>query len=234
MISDKEARQYILQQLYDAGYRYLARDENTFLYAYKQRPAKQQNMWSDTNYISSCVLLYSFLCFKDIKWADDSPLSIAKELGIIDWTKVPKDTKVLVWDGEGTVKKIKDIFHIMRHPALIFLLEFIVMGLHHGLIQTRPLVINVVSSLMMTKRGRNKTMTKCTPEEIQELIGLYEDALADDLNYYEDKCETPIELSANMMEAIQDCMEELEDKLITLLFEGRRAYKKKFGKEKVT
>ena len=37
-----------------------------------------------------------------------------------------------------------------------------------------------------------------------------------------------------MMEAIQDCMEELEDKLITLLFEGRRAYKKKFGKEKVT
>lgn len=45
-------------------------------------------------------------------------------------------------------------------------------------------------------------MTKCTPEEIQELIGLYEDALADDLNYYEDKCETPIELSANMMEAI--------------------------------
>lgn len=71
-------------------------------------------------------------------------------------------------------------------------------------------------------------MTKCTPEEIQELIGLYEDALADDLNYYEDKCETSIELSANMMEAIQDCMEELEDKLITLLFEGRRAYKKKF------
>lgn len=75
-------------------------------------------------------------------------------------------------------------------------------------------------------------MTKCTPEEIQELIGLYEDALADDLNYYEDKCETPIELSVNMMEAVQDCMEELEDKLITLLFEGRRAYKKKFEKKR--
>lgn len=76
-------------------------------------------------------------------------------------------------------------------------------------------------------------MTKCTPEEIQELIGLYEDALADDLNYYEDKCETLIELSANMMEAIQDCMEELEDKLITLLFEGQRAYKKKFENKEV-
>lgn len=109
MISDKEARQYILKELYDAGYRYLARDENTFLYAYKHRPAKQQNMWSDTNYISSCVLLYSFLCFKDIKWDDEKPFDIAKELGIIDWTKVPKDTKVLVWDVEGE-RKIKRYF----------------------------------------------------------------------------------------------------------------------------
>lgn len=124
MISDKEARQYILQQLYDAGYRYLARDENTFLYAYKQRPAKQQNMWSDTNYISSCVLLYSFLCFKDIKWADDSPLSIAKELGIIDWTKVPKDTKVLVWDGEDVRKEKRYFSHYVasdtRFPFKVY------------------------------------------------------------------------------------------------------------------
>lgn len=68
-------------------------------------------------------------------------------------------------------------------------------------------------------------MTKCTPEEIQELIGLYEDALADDLNYYEDKCETPIEISVNMMEAIQEHMEDLEEEIITLLFKGRKAYK---------
>lgn len=113
MISDKEARQYILQQLYDAGYRYLARDKNTFLYAYKQRPAKQQNMWSDTNYISSCVLLYSFLCFKDIKWVDSEPLDIAKELGTIDWTKVPKDTKVLVWDEPGDRKKKRYFSHYL-------------------------------------------------------------------------------------------------------------------------
>lgn len=113
MISDKEARQYILQQLYDAGYRYLARDENTFLYAYKQHPAKQQNMWSDTNCISSCVLSYSFLCFKDIKWADEEPLDITKELGIIDWTKVPKDTKVLVWDEPGEIKKKRYFSHYL-------------------------------------------------------------------------------------------------------------------------
>lgn len=109
MISDKEARQYILQQLYDEGYRYLARDENAFLFVYKHRPVKEQNIWSDTNFISSCVWLYNFLCFKDIKWADDSPLSIAKELGIIDWTKVPKDTKVLVWKDDEK-KKVKRYF----------------------------------------------------------------------------------------------------------------------------
>lgn len=76
-------------------------------------------------------------------------------------------------------------------------------------------------------------MTKCTPEEIQELIGLYEDALADDLCFCESHYETAQEANTVMMEAIQDCMEELEDKLITLLFEGRRAYKKKFEKEEV-
>lgn len=111
MISDKEARQYILQQLYDEGYRYLARDENTFLYAYKHRPVKEQNIWSDTNFISSCVLLYSFLCFKDIKWVDEEPLDITKELGIIDWTKVPKDTKVLVWDEGGKLKNKRYFSH---------------------------------------------------------------------------------------------------------------------------
>lgn len=113
MISDKEARQYILKQLYDDGYRYLARDENTFLYAYKQRPVKEQHMWSGTNYIFSCVLLYSFLFFKDIKWVDDEPLDIAKELGIIDWTKVPKDTKVLVWDEPGDKKKKRYFSHYL-------------------------------------------------------------------------------------------------------------------------
>lgn len=113
MISDKEARQYILQQLYDEGYRYLARDESTFLYAYKQRPVKEQTIWSDTYYISSCLQLSSFSCFKDIKWADEEPLDITKELGIIDWTKVPKDTKVLVWDKPGEIKKRRYFSHYL-------------------------------------------------------------------------------------------------------------------------
>lgn len=113
MISDKEARQYILQQLYEEGYRYLARDESVFLYAHKDKPVKKQNMWDGLGCVNSCTHIYSFSCFKDIKWADDSPLSIARELGIIDWTKVPKDTKVLVWDEPGDRKKKRYFSHYL-------------------------------------------------------------------------------------------------------------------------
>lgn len=111
MISDKEARQSILQQLYDEGYRYLARDESVFLYAYKDKPVKKQYIWDDMRCVSSCLQVHSFLCFKDIRWVDEEPLDIAKELGIIDWTTVPKDTKVLVWDVEGAQKSKRYFSH---------------------------------------------------------------------------------------------------------------------------
>lgn len=113
MISDKEARQYILQQLYDEGYRYLARDERVFLYAYKDKPVKKQYIWDDMRCVSSCLQVHSFLCFKDIRWVDEEPLDITKELGIIDWTKVPKDTKVLVWDEPGDKKKKRYFSHYL-------------------------------------------------------------------------------------------------------------------------
>lgn len=105
MISDKEVRQYVLRQLYADGYRYLARDESAFLYAHKEKPRKRKNMWGGLSYVTSCMLIYSCSCFNDIKWADEEPLDITKELGIIDWIKVPKDTKVLVWDVEGERKE---------------------------------------------------------------------------------------------------------------------------------
>lgn len=117
MISDKEARQYILQKLYEDGYRYLARDESAFLYAHKEKPRKKQNMWGGLGYDTSCIHIYSYSCFKDIKWVDSEPLDIAKELGIIDWTKVPKDTKVLVWDEPGEIKKKRYFSHYKSYGA---------------------------------------------------------------------------------------------------------------------
>lgn len=113
MISDKEVRQYILQHLYNDGYRYLARDESAFLYAHEGRPVKTRNIWHELDCVSSCIHIYSFPCFKDIRWVDEEPLDITKELGIIDWTKVPKDTKVLVWDKPGEIKKRRYFSHYL-------------------------------------------------------------------------------------------------------------------------
>lgn len=123
MISDKEARQYILQKLYEDGYRYLARDESTFLYAHKEKPRKKQNMWGGLGYDTSCIHIYSYSCFKDIKWVDSEPLDIAKELGIIDWTKVPKDTKVLVGDVLGDIKHKRYFSHYApgaTYPFIVY------------------------------------------------------------------------------------------------------------------
>ena len=121
MISDKEARQYILKQLYDDGYRYLARDESAFLYAFKHRPVKKQNIWDEIRSISCGTHIYSFTCFKDIKWVEDEPFDIAKELGIIDWTKVLKDTKVLVWDELGDIKNKRYFSHYEPGTAYPFI-----------------------------------------------------------------------------------------------------------------
>lgn len=115
MISDKEARQYILQQLYNAGYRYLARDATDKLFAFCTRPEKREQyaFWVDkpTDFNAKHTFIVDCLCFKDIRWVDEEPLDIAKELGIIDWTKVPKDTKVLVWDVEGERKSKRHFSH---------------------------------------------------------------------------------------------------------------------------
>lgn len=111
MISDKEARQYVLQQLYADGYRYLARDESAFLYAHKGRPIKKQNIWDGLDCVNSCIHIYSFSCFKDIKWVDSEPLDIAKELDTIDWAKVPKKKQKCLYGMHQVSQKRKDISH---------------------------------------------------------------------------------------------------------------------------
>lgn len=109
MISDKEARQYILQQLYDEGYRYLARDKDGILVAHRTKPHKVVSIFSWRNNNSAPCFVHNYPCFANLSWEDEEPLDIAKELGIIDWTKVPKDTKVLVWKDDEK-KKVKRYF----------------------------------------------------------------------------------------------------------------------------
>lgn len=113
MISDKEARQYILQQLYDEGYRYLARDKDGILVAHRTKPHKVVSIFSWRNNNSAPCFVHNYPCFANLSWEDEEPLDIIKELGIIDWPKVPKDTKVLVWDEPGEIKKKRYFSHYL-------------------------------------------------------------------------------------------------------------------------
>ena len=117
MISDKEARQYILKQLYDEGYRYLARDKDGILVAHRTKPHKVVSIFSWRNNNSAPCFVHNYPCFANLSWKDEEPLDIAKEPGIIDWTKVPKDTKVLVWDEPGEIKKKRYFSHYKSYGA---------------------------------------------------------------------------------------------------------------------
>lgn len=104
-MNKEELRKEILQYLYDKGYKYIARDLTLHLYIYKGRPYKEGDVWTSADIAGLSLKAFGDL-FENVKFEEEEPLSIAKELGIIDWSKIPRDTKVLVSnDGEKWYKK---------------------------------------------------------------------------------------------------------------------------------
>lgn len=95
-MENKELRQEILQRLYDNGFKYIAKDFDANIYAYEEKPKKEEVCWFSVGHVSSLYIFKDL--FRDIRFEDSEPLKIANELNIIDWAKVPKDTKVLVSD----------------------------------------------------------------------------------------------------------------------------------------
>ena len=97
MITDKQGREWLLQKLYDAGWRYLFEDYCGNVWATKERPR--------ANEFGENEIVGSFSSIKNIKKLLPKTnlnqyLSIAEELGIVDWSKVAVDTPVLVRDFE--------------------------------------------------------------------------------------------------------------------------------------
>ncbi|KGF48095.1 hypothetical protein HMPREF0872_00375 [Veillonella montpellierensis DNF00314] len=104
-MNKEELRKEILQYLYDKGYKYIARDLTLHLYIYKGRPYKEGDVWTSADIAGLSLKAFGDL-FENVKFEDEEPLSIAKELGIIDWATIPKDTKVLVsQDGDTWVRR---------------------------------------------------------------------------------------------------------------------------------
>ena len=98
MITDEQGREWLFQKLYDAGWRYIVADnfENVFL------TGEKPSMYDDVDEvrISSCEKCIGAYSIAKIlpKLKANEVFSIAEELGIVDWSKVPVDTPILVSD----------------------------------------------------------------------------------------------------------------------------------------
>ena len=93
MITDKQGREWLLQKLYDDGWRYMTGGDGIFTYLTKNKPLIVDSMYKCTG--DEYTLIGRTNCIlPDL--GKGEVMSIAEELGIVDWSKVEVDTPILV------------------------------------------------------------------------------------------------------------------------------------------
>lgn len=96
MITDEQGLEWVFQKLYDDGWRYLVMDVYGNVYLTNEIPRMQAdtNKWK----VSSCKKAIGISALKNIlpNMNNNEIISIAEELGIVDWRNVAVDTPVLV------------------------------------------------------------------------------------------------------------------------------------------
>lgn len=98
MITDKQGREWLLQKLYDDGWRYYVKTAGDLVFLTTKEPVVIDN-------ILDIISGERTKCVESIKKIMPDidkcgVLNIGEELGIIDWSKVPVDTPVLIRDFE--------------------------------------------------------------------------------------------------------------------------------------
>lgn len=93
MTSDEQGKQWLLQKLYDDGWRYLVEEYCGKVWLTTEKPKIDE--LGSVELVRNCAMVS---CIRDIlpKTNLNQYLSIAEELGIVDWSKVPVDTPILV------------------------------------------------------------------------------------------------------------------------------------------
>lgn len=99
MITDKQGREWLLQKLYDDGWRYYVKNAGGCAFLTTKKPIMLKNILDittggDVKYIS--IMKKSILP----NIAKNEFIDIAEELGIVDWSKVAVDTPILVDETE--------------------------------------------------------------------------------------------------------------------------------------
>lgn len=103
MTSDEQGKKWLLQKLYDDGWRYLVEEYCGKVWLTTEKPKIDE--LGSVELVRNCAMVS---CIRDIlpKTNLNQYLSIAEELGIVDWSKVPVDTPILVSnDNKGWIKR---------------------------------------------------------------------------------------------------------------------------------
>lgn len=105
MITDEQGRKWMFKKLYDAGWRYCVANTYGNVYLTDEKPTMDEDV--DEIRVGSCKKAMSASAFKNIlpELKPNECISIAEELGIVDWSKVSVDTPVRVWNNESTTKE---------------------------------------------------------------------------------------------------------------------------------
>ena len=116
MITDKQGREWLLQKLYDDGWRYYVKNAGGCAFLTTKKPIMLENILDittggDVKYIS--IMTKSILP----NIAKNEFLDIAEYLGIVDWSKVAVDTPVLVRYFEST-KWVKRHFAFFKNEKV--------------------------------------------------------------------------------------------------------------------
>lgn len=105
MITDEQGRKGVFKKLYDAGWRYCVANTYGNVYLTDEKPTMDEDV--DEFMMRSCNEYIGADGFKNAlpKLKANEVLSIAEELGIIDWANIPVDTPVRVWNNASTTKE---------------------------------------------------------------------------------------------------------------------------------
>lgn len=127
MITDEQGRKWMFKKLYDAGWRYCVANTYGNVYLTDEKPTMDEDV--DEFMMRSCNEYIGADGFKSAlpKLKANEVLSIAEELGVIDWANIPVDTPVHVWNKGGTVKERRhfacfknDKVHTWTHGKTFF------------------------------------------------------------------------------------------------------------------
>lgn len=107
MITDEQGREWLLQKLYDDGWRYIVADKYDNMYLTNEKPSMFDDV--DEVRISSCKKYIGITGVMAAlpKLSANEVFDLAEELGIVDWYKVEVDTPVFVRDSENDVWKCR-------------------------------------------------------------------------------------------------------------------------------